>query len=34
MVERGSEILPEGDVSARIIGREQQGKHVDKAEGA
>ncbi len=34
MVQRGSEILPEREPSTRIIGREQQGEHVHKAEAA
>src|SRR6266540_3297446 len=34
MIQRGSEILPERNVSAGIIGRGQQRKHVDQPEGA
>ena len=34
MVQRRSEILPERGMSARIIGREQQGEHVRKAGAA
>src|SRR6266702_3152982 len=34
MIQRGSEILPERNVSAGVIGREQQRKHVDQPEGA